>query len=232
MGVLGILWKGCKRSPHHLCSYISSFLYVTESIILASASPRRKELLRLIYAKSDFIIIPSAVDEPPPSGQQPDRYAEELATAKAEDVARRARAALIIGSDTIVVHDGHILGKPADAGEARDMLRRLSNSWHEVITAVCLIKLDAESRERARSVFNVRTRVRFTRLSDQEIHTYVESGQPFDRAGAYGIQDNAGALFVEAVEGDYYTIVGFPLQRFYQELKTFAPEALPARFRS
>lgn len=203
-----------------------------DSIILASASPRRKELLRLMYANSDFIIIPSGMHEPPPAGQPPARYAEELAAGKAEDVARRARAALIIGSDTIVVHEGHILGKPADASEAWEMLARLSGSWHEVITAVCLLKSDGQGREIARKVFHVSTRVQFALLSEHEIHSYVESGQPYDRAGAYGIQDDAGALFVRAVEGDYYTVVGFPLQRFYQELKAFAPEALPARLRS
>jgi septum formation protein len=206
---------------------------LSDSIILASASPRRKELLRLIYANSDFIIIPSGMEEPPPTpGQDPAAYAEALAAGKARDVAGRSRAALIIGSDTIVVHDGDVLGKPADAQEAREMLARLSNSWHEVITAVCLIKSGAKSEETGRKTFHVRTRVKFARLSEQEINTYVESGNPYDRAGSYGIQDNAGALFVESVEGDYYTIVGFPLQRFYQEMKDFAPDALPARFRS
>lgn len=189
--------------------------------------------MRLIYANADFIIIPSGMEEPPPSpGQDPAAYAEALAAGKARDVAGRSRAALIIGSDTIVVHDGDVLGKPADAQEAREMLSRLSNSWHEVITAVCLIKSGAAHEETARKTFHVRTRVKFARLSEQEINTYVESGNPYDRAGSYGIQDNAGALFVESVEGDYYTIVGFPLQRFYQEMKDFAPNALPARFRS
>ncbi|MFW6347910.1 MAG: Maf family protein, partial [Cyclonatronaceae bacterium] len=121
---------------------------------------------------------------------------------------------------------------PADAREAAHMLRRLSGSWHEVITAVCLIKADINGRAAGKRVFHVATRVAFAALSDQEINTYIETGQPYDRAGAYGIQDNAGALFVERIEGDYYTIVGFPLRRFYYEMKQFAPHALPARFRS
>lgn len=204
---------------------------MTESTILASASPRRKELLRLIYANSEFIIIPSSIEEPPPDGQAPAEYAETLATAKAEHVARRAPSALVIGCDTIVVQGASILSKPRDAAHAADMLRQLSGSRHQVITAVCLIKTDASGKETGRRIFHVSTGVQFAALRQEEIAHYVATGKPFDRAGAYGIQDNAGALFVSAIDGDYYTVVGFPLQRFYQELKAFAPAMLPAGLR-
>ena len=142
---------------------------------------------------------------------------KRLAREKAADVASRARSGIVIGADTIVVLDGHVLGKPRDPREARSMLRRLSGQTHTVYTGVALI----DARTGRSTVFHERTRVTFRKISAQEIAEYVRSGSPLDKAGAYGIQDDFGAVFVEKVSGCFYTVVGFPLSRFYVELPRF-----------
>lgn len=193
---------------------------MSNSIILASASPRRKQLLGMLYA--DMRIIPSSVDEPAPNGQKPSDYAMELARLKAADVAVNYPESLVIGSDTIVVLKDRILGKPSGPEEAFSMLRHLSGQTHTVVSAVCLVLKGDNIR-----VFFESTSVTFAELSDTEINRYIATGSPLDKAGAYGIQDDLGALFVSRIEGDYYNVVGFPLHRFYTELKDFAPEYRP-----
>lgn len=177
-------------------------------------------------------VIPSAVEEPPYASGSPAGYAEGLARLKAADVARQHADALVIGADTIVVLGDQILGKPENADHACEMLRSLSGNTHTVISAVCLIRIgsDPESGATVR-LFSEKTEVTFGSLSDREIRSYVAGGSPMDKAGAYGIQDDLGALFVARIDGDYYTVVGFPMRRFYTELAAFAPECLPETLR-
>jgi septum formation protein len=192
------------------------------SHILASSSPRRIALLGMLNL--GFTSIPSTADEPLPKDEKPEEYAMNLSFMKASEVANRTSDALIIGADTIVVIDGKILGKPASHEEAFEMLSTLSGRTHEVITGVTFLKTDFSHTITEKKTFFVRTRVTFSRLDSTEINRYIETGSPFDKAGGYGIQDDTGALFVERIDGDYYNVVGFPLNRFYQEMKHFYPE--------
>ncbi|MDC7228657.1 MAG: Maf family protein [Spirochaetales bacterium] len=172
------------------------------SVVLASASPRRAELLRQIGL--DFQVQPANIDETPAPGESAGVYVERLAREKALAVARGTPSALVLGSDTSVVLDGRILGKPVDTGEAGDMLRQLSGNCHQVMTAVALARGDqCESRL-------VITDVCFRQLSDEEIRAYIVSGEPMDKAGSYGIQ-GLGGIFVENLKGSYSAVVGLPL---------------------
>jgi septum formation protein len=189
-------------------------------LVLASASPRRKHLLdRLGLA---FTVEPSPADEIIPAGQAPADVVQTLARQKVEPVAACHPQALTLAADTVVVYDGEILGKPADAADARATLRTLSGSTHTVYTGLALmhpagdlLATDVEA-----------THVTFGRLTSAEIDAYVASGAPMDKAGSYGIQDDTGALFVERIEGDYYNVVGLPLRRFYLLLQTHVPDAV------
>jgi septum formation protein len=182
-------------------------------LILASASARRAEILR--DAGLSFAVLSSAVDETPMPGESPAELVQRLADAKAELVSARAVApAIIIAADTEVVLDGHVLGKPRTSEDARQMLRKLSGRTHSVLTGVTLVRLpDVERRS-----FVETTQVHFTPIPDEEITRYVASGEPFDKAGSYGIQGRAGR-FVPRIEGCYFNIVGLPLARLCQELK-------------
>jgi septum formation protein len=171
--------------------------------VLASASPRRAELLA--RAGIDFDTRPAHVDETPWPGEEPEAHVRRLAEAKARAVAVDHRGALVLGSDTIVVLDGRILGKPLDADEARAMLRALSGRAHDVLTGVALVIGD-EAR-----VDVCRTRVWFRTLTAAEIDGYVATGEPMDKAGAYGIQGGA-ARFVERIEGSRSNVVGLPVE--------------------
>ena len=142
---------------------------------------------------------------------------QNLALRKARDVASRTRRGIVVGSDTLVVLGRFVLGKPSSSKDARRMLRRLSGRSHMVYTGVAIV--DAVSG--ASRVFYERTKVTFRKISGREIAAYVRSGSPLDKAGAYGIQDDFGAVFVEKVSGCFYTVVGFPLSRFYTELERF-----------
>jgi septum formation protein len=169
-------------------------------IILASVSPRRRELLALLGLAHD--VSPADLDEAWRNGEAPAAHAERLAR---EKVAARAQpAAVVIGADTIVVIDGAILGKPRDAAEARTMLRRLAGRDHEVFTAVA-VAYDGRTASGVR-----RTGVRFRALDDATIAEYVATGEPLDKAGAYGIQ-GYGAVLVERIDGDYFTVMGLGL---------------------
>jgi septum formation protein len=164
-----------------------------------------------------FIVRPSAVPERFSRFLSPVQNAKRIALEKAEDVARNVRRGIVVGADTIVVVGRRILGKPRSREEARRMLRLLSGREHIVYTAFALV--NATSR---RHVVRVeKTRVRFRTLGAQEIETYVRSGSPMDKAGAYGIQDDYGAVFVERVTGCFHNVVGFPLAQFYMTLQKF-----------
>lgn len=173
------------------------------------------------------MVDPSNIDEDSIPLSEPSDYAQSLAFKKAKAVSERHRNALIIGADTIVVQDNTILEKPVDEYEAFAMLKTLSNSWHEVITGLCLLTTDMNHQQEKTETIAVTTRVHFDTLTDQEIKDYVASGSPFDKAGGYGIQDDWGAIFVKEIEGDFYNVVGFPVNRFYSLLKQSFQEFLP-----
>jgi septum formation protein len=181
-------------------------------LILASASPRRAEILR--DSGMSFTVMSSAVDETPIPGESPNEYVHRLACAKAELVAARSVGpAIIIGADTVVVLDGQIIGKPRSAEDARRTLQLLSGRTHSVVTGVMLIRLpDAERRG-----FVDTTQVQFSAISPDEISRYLATDEPYDKAGAYAIQGRAGR-YISRIEGCYFNVVGMPLARLWQEL--------------
>jgi septum formation protein len=183
-------------------------------IILASNSPRRSELLRGIGLH--FTTDPADVDESVLSGETPEGYAVRVALDKARVSAARTSSGIVIAADTVVVLDGAILGKPVDALDAERMLLLLSGRTHRVITGVAII--DAGTGKTLADLSD--TRVWFRTLTPVEIASYVSTGEPFDKAGAYGIQER-GALLVEKIEGCYFNVVGLPLSLLGEMLKTF-----------
>ncbi len=187
-------------------------------IVLASSSPRRRELLT--QAGIPFVVVPGDVDEENADiSGTPEQKAEWLAYLKAVNVADRQQG-IILGADTIVVCDNEIFGKPADAKTARSMLRKLSGREHVVITGMALI----DTSSGRKSTIHETTKVRFSTLTNKEIEAYIESGEPFGKAGAYAIQGRA-ALFVESLEGCYSNVVGLPLRRLYLLLQDFGVAA-------
>jgi len=187
-------------------------------LILASRSPRRRLLLKQIGL--DFVVHPSSVDERFHDHESPRTGARRVAEEKAMDVARSFGEGIVVGADTIVVVGTEVLGKPKTEKEARGMLRKLSGRAHVVYTAIALV--DVKTRKKISEV--VRTKVQFRTLTENEIARYVASGSPMDKAGAYGIQDDYGAVFVEKVEGCFYNVVGFPLSRFHRAYQKFLRE--------
>ena len=181
--------------------------------ILASSSPRRRELLLRLQTPFD-IILPD-VDESiiPPDGS-PETYCTALAELKANDISQHYPDNLVIGSDTVVVLDNNIMGKPEDKAMAQNMLETLSGKTHHVYTGVCLKWAD----KNIHHLFAEITMVTFRELSEADINHYIESCPPYDKAGSYGIQDWS-AVFVQEIKGCYDNVVGFPISRFYQELK-------------
>ena len=173
-------------------------------LILASASPRRKELLRLIT--EDFKIIPSGAKEAVPDGIPPEKQPEYLARLKAEDIAKKYPHGTVIGADTSVIVDECVLGKPHGREQAKTMLKMLAGRTHKVITGCAVIK-NGECRS-----FSSVTEVEFYPLTEKEIEEYIATGEPFDKAGAYGIQGKGG-LLVKAICGDWYNVVGLPVAR-------------------
>jgi septum formation protein len=173
-------------------------------VILASQSPRRRELLTLVGIAHE--VRPADIDEEYLAGEQPRAHAERLAREKTEVIARESPDALVIGSDTIVVVDGDVLGKPRDEAHAAAMLSRLSGRAHTVITAVAVrwrgVELSAVEE----------VGVTFHSLAREDIAAYIATGEPMDKAGAYGIQ-GYGATIVARVDGDYFAVMGLPLQR-------------------
>ena len=178
--------------------------------ILASASPRRREILRRLGLR--FRVQPSHMPEPPRKPRETaSDYAVRIACLKASETASRHDSGLVIGVDTIVVLGNSILGKPDSRAEARSMLQSLSGHWHEVISGICLIDCDLE---RVRSGYG-RSRVHFRRLSPEDIEWYLQTGEHHDKAGAYGVQGYA-SLLIDRIEGCYFNIVGFPIVAFQQ----------------
>jgi septum formation protein len=188
---------------------------VRKRLVLASRSPRRQLLLRQIGLTFD--VQESGVEEEFDEALPPEENVRIIAGRKAEAVARHFDDAIIIGADTTVVLDGAIFNKPRDGAEAAMMLRRLSGRTHRVYTAFALL-----DRPSGASMASVEvTDVTFRPLGDSEINEYVRSGSPMDKAGAYGIQDDYGAVFVERINGCFYNVVGFPLATFYRAMETF-----------
>jgi septum formation protein len=159
----------------------------------------------------NFEVIPSSFDESGTAVTAPNEYVMELASQKARDIARGIDDGIIIGADTVVVVDGEILGKPIDPADARRMLRLLSGRSHSVLTGVCVIQMSG-GREAHSSVAFESTRVFFAPLTNEIIDAYVATGEPLDKAGAYGIQER-GCVLIERIEGDYFNVVGLPVYR-------------------
>lgn len=180
-------------------------------IVLASASPRRSELLS--NAGIPFQVHPSHVPEEPAPGEAPLAYAQRLARDKARTVHAQYVSRYVLAADTIVVADEHLLEKPRDAEDAARMMRLLTNRTHEVTTGVCLITPDGKEDTRAET-----TQVTFSPISDDEIRFYVSTGEPMDKAGAYGIQGIA-SRWVSRIDGCYFNVVGLPVPLVYRMLR-------------
>lgn len=184
-----------------------------KEIILASKSPRRRELLEKY--KISHKVVESNIEEIY-NGEDPIAYVMALALEKALDVAENNRDKIIIGADTVVVHEGNILEKPRDKIDAFNMLRSLSGNTHQVISGIALVG----GEDNIRLVDYEITKVRFGHLSDENIYKYIESKEPLDKAGAYGIQGLAG-LFVEGIEGCYQNVVGLPMFKLQSLLREY-----------
>ena len=185
-------------------------------LILASASPRRAEILTAVGWEFEKQI--ADIDETELPNEKPEDYVRRLAREKAEAVAEKYTDDLVLGADTIVVIENQIIGKPTDFDDARRMLKMLSGNWHEVLTGVALVKMTRGNLEA--KVDLQKTRVKFAELSGAEIEFLIERGEPLDKAGAYAVQAQA-ALFIEQIEGDYWNVVGLPVSLVYDLLKTF-----------
>ena len=179
-------------------------------LILASNSPRRKELLAGLDIPFEVHVL-QGVDESYPESLPSEQVAEFIATQKAKAYEVNPDE-IVITADTVVVVDDEILGKPADEEDAKDMLRKISGKSHHVITGVCLKGYDKQKS------FSVDTEVTFKELQDAEIDYYIKHYQPFDKAGAYGIQEWIGYIGVTSIQGSYFNVVGLPVQRIYNEL--------------
>lgn len=185
-----------------------------KKIVLASASPRRKELLEQIGI---FFEIQPAKGEEIITGNTPSQIVEELSCQKASEVAEKNRedGTLIIGSDTVVSYEDKIMGKPKDEEDAARMLRKLSGNVHHVYTGVTAILW--ENGQKRKVTFSEKTEVVFYSISEEEIKEYISTGEPMDKAGAYGIQ-GIGGKFIREIRGDYNNVVGLPVARLYQEV--------------
>lgn len=183
-------------------------------LVLASRSPRRRQLLDLLGFA--FSVEGSPAEEHVPAGAAPNEAACAMARQKARPVAEAHPDALVLAADTVVAFEGTLLQKPTGPDDARRMLRTLSGTVHRVCTGGALWHLATERRV----AFSEETHVHFATLANAEIDAYVATGGPLDKAGGYGIQDGWGAVFVERIEGHYHNVVGLPLRRVYQTLRT------------
>ena len=181
-------------------------------LILASASPRRYELLSLTLLP--FETYPSTLEEKMDLSLTPSRLVESLAEQKAADIFTQKPDCVVLGADTIVSYQNNRLGKPKDRIEAAEMLRMLSGQTHDVYTGVCLID------QTKKVIFSVKTSVTFYTLDENTIDWYLNTGEPFDKAGSYGIQ-GSGSLLVEKIDGDYFNVVGLPISKVVRSLKDF-----------
>lgn len=213
------MFLGAPPFSEKLFLFLSTHKLLT-MIYLASNSPRRKELLAGLDIDFETWVIPD-IDESFPENLHPEETAEFLAMKKAapyfvgENLLRLAEDDIVVTADTVVILEERVLGKPADEAEAREMLRALSGKTHEVITGVCLT---SKSKQRH---FSVTTKVTFAKLSEKQISYYIEKYQPFDKAGAYGIQEWIGYVGVTRLEGSYFNVMGLPVQRIYEEICRF-----------
>jgi septum formation protein len=182
--------------------------HLREKLVLASGSPRRAEILERAGWPHEVIV--AGIDETLLPDEEAAAYVQRLAGSKAEKVASGLDHGLVLGADTTVVIDDQILGQPVDEADARRMLKLLNAKWHEVLTGVALVRVGGEAR-----VAYETTRVRFAEMSDEEIDWYIGTGEPFGKAGAYGIQGKA-SLFIEEIEGDYFNIMGLPIRLVYE----------------
>jgi septum formation protein len=182
--------------------------HLREKLVLASSSPRRKELLDAAGWPYEAIV--AGIDESLMPNEEPAVYVQRLARSKAEAVAARLQSGLVLGADTTVVVENQILGQPVDDDDARRMLNLLKGQWHEVLTGVAVVRVGGET-----AVAYETTRVRFAKMTAEEIDWYVATREARGKAGAYGIQGAAG-LFIEEIAGDYFNIVGLPIRLVYE----------------
>lgn len=182
--------------------------HLREKLVLASGSPRRAEILERAGWPHEVIV--AGIDETLLPNEEAAAYVQRLARSKAEKVASGLDEGLVLGADTTVVVANQILGQPVDEAEAKRMLELLNAKWHEVLTGVAVVRVGGETR-----VAYETTRVRFAEMSEAEIDWYISTGEPFGKAGAYGIQGKA-SLFVEEIEGDYFNIMGLPIRLVYE----------------
>jgi septum formation protein len=194
-------------------------------LILASASPRRSEILTAVGW--DFEKHSADIDETELPDENPADYVQRLAQEKAEAVAANYENALVLGADTTVVIENQIIGKPQDFDDARRMLQMLSGNWHEVLTGVALVKksvpsasADGFTSQSETKVGIQKTKVKFAKMTDAQIEFLIEKGEPLDKAGAYAVQAQA-ALFIEQIQGDYWNVVGLPVSLVYELMKKF-----------
>lgn len=185
-----------------------------KKLILASSSPRRKELLEQVGFT--FEIQPSSFEENMAQDLPPLELAKQLSLGKAQDIANKNSDSIVLGADTFIAFDNHILGKPHTPEKAKEILKLLSGKWHSVITGFTII--DTETKKKVSE--SVETKVYFRELIDSEIDEYIATGEPLDRAGAYAIQER-GALLVDHIEGDYSNVVGLPITVVALALKDF-----------
>jgi septum formation protein len=185
-------------------------------IVLASASPRRQEILR--NAGIAFVAQPSHVPEVPGKGESPKAYAERLAREKGLEVSRHRPEDFVLGADTVVVVDDMMLEKPTDVADAARMLRLLSGKTHQVITGVCLVPPGVSSADREPRMMSETTRVTMSALTEADIAAYIATGEPMDKAGAYAIQGIA-SRWISRIEGDYFNVVGLPVSLVYRMLR-------------
>jgi septum formation protein len=201
-----------EQMPQAVKSQLAANNPVKIPLILASASPRRAEILQQVGWP--FEVVVSNIDESILNSETASSYVERLAMEKARAISKGRLFGLTLGADTVVTIDDSLLGKPSDIEDAKQMLKRLSGRWHEVLTGVALVR--AEDGETV--VAHERTRVRFAQMSDSEIDWYVSTGEPMDKAGSYAVQGQA-AIFIEKIEGDYWNVVGLPIQLVYRLIR-------------
>jgi septum formation protein len=185
-----------------------------KKLILASNSPRRRELLEQIGV--EFEVIPSNAEEKV-TKQEPSEVVEELSRQKAEDVAAAVEDGIVLGADTVVCQDGQIMGKPKDEADAKQMLQKLQGEEHSVYTGVTILVKENGAVQHVQT-FSQETKVYVYEMTDEEIDRYIATGEPMDKAGAYGIQGRFAA-YVDGIEGDYNNVVGLPVSAVWQELK-------------
>lgn len=195
--------------PDLTCGAFAKSMIELPKIILASASPRRAEILRTVNWPFELLAVD--IDESRRPKEDAATYVQRLAREKAEAAAARTSGLSVVGADTTVTIDEHVLEKPADAVDARRMLRLLSDRWHKVLTGVAVVDRTMPAPE----VSYQETSVKFAAMSDEEVETYVATGEPMDKAGAYAIQ-GFGARYIEEIQGDYFNVMGLPLRLLYE----------------